>query len=368
MRKDSSMSETDKASAAHLPWKELAFFTAGFVFDAFLVHRIDETRMLVQQGIYLAVDGALLARIIAWRQQAPQPGRWRKRLPRFADWLLHFTLGTLLNAYALFYVKSGSGVATLLFFLIIAALLLVNELPSMRRLGPVVLYALYSFCLTSYFAYLYPVLIGRIRWWIFVLAVVTSVVPLIAIAVAHHRWTRDRRQVVVHALVPSLGVQALLVVLYAFKLIPPVPLSLMEIGIYHGVERTDAGAYRVTYRTPPWYRFWQSDDRRFLAEQGDRVYCFVRVFAPNGFRDDMRVAWFVDQPPRGWTSTGDVAIAVTGGRENGFAGYSFKQNWRPGDWRVVVTSVDGREIGRRSFSVVPDSSSGSDRAMSVQIR
>jgi hypothetical protein len=27
------------------------------------------------------------------------------------------------------------------------------------------------------------------------------------------------------------------------------------------------------------------------------AYCFVRVFAPNGFRDDIRVAWFVDQPP-----------------------------------------------------------------------
>jgi hypothetical protein len=362
------MSETNKSSAAHLPWKELAFFAAGFVFDAFLVRRIDETRTLVQQGVYLAFDGALLARIIAWRQQAPQPGRWRERLPRIADWLLHFTLGTLLNAYALFYVKSASGIAMVLFFVLMASLLLVNELPSMRRLGPVVLYGLYSFCLTSYFAYLYPVLIGRIRWWMFVLAVVTSVVPLTAIAVAHHRWTRNRRQVVVHALVPSLGVQALLLLLYALKLIPPVPLSLMEIGIYHAVERTDAGTYRVSYRTPPWYRFWQSDDRRFLAQNGDRVYCFVRVFAPNGFHDDIRMAWAYDQPPRGWTSAGDVAIGVTGGRENGFAGYTYKQNWQAGDWRVVITSVDGREIGRRTFSIESDSSTGDGRTMSVQIR
>jgi hypothetical protein len=360
------MSETGKASAAYLPWKELAFFTAGFVFDAFLVRRIDETRTLVQQGIYLAIDGALLIRIIAWRQAAPQPGGWRERLPRIADWLLHFTLGTLLNAYALFYVKSASGAATILFFLIIAALLLVNELPSMRRLGPVVLYGLYSFCLTSYLAYLYPVLIGRIRWWMFVLAVATSAVPLIAIAAAHHRRTHDRRQVVVHALLPSLGVQALLLVLYTFKLIPPVPLSLMEIGIYHDVNRTDAGEYQVSYRTPPWYRFWRSDDRLFLAAPGDRVYCFVRVFAPNGFRDDIRVAWFYAQPTGGWASAGDVAIAVTGGRENGFRGVAYKQNWRPGDWRVVITAVDGREIGRRAFSIVDDSST--DRPMSVQFR
>ena len=79
-------------------WKDIAFFAAGFVFDAFLVGRIDETRMLLQQGIYLAIDGFLLAKIIAWRQQAPRQGNWRERLPRVADWLLHFPLGTLLNA------------------------------------------------------------------------------------------------------------------------------------------------------------------------------------------------------------------------------------------------------------------------------
>ncbi len=361
------MSETDKASAGHRPWKELAFFAAGFVFDALLVRRIDETRTLIQQGLYLAVDGVLLARIIAWRQRGPQQGMWRERLPRVADWLLHFTLGTLLNAYALFYLKSASGAAMILFFVIIALLLLVNELSSMRRLGPVVLYGLYSFCLTSYFAYLYPVIIGRIRWWMFVLAVLTSAVPLIGIAVVHHRWTGDRRQVVLHALIPSLGVQALLLFLYAVKLIPPVPLSLMDIGIYHQVERTDDGAYRVAFRTPPWYRFWQRDDREFPAARGDRVYCFFRVFAPNGFHDDVRVRW-LRKTPREWASAGDLTIAVTGGRDTGFGGYAYKQNWQPGDWRVVVDTTDGREIGRRDFSVVADTAIGPDRDMRVQLR
>src|SRR5215467_12183871 len=363
---NSSMSETDKSSAGHGPWKALAFFAAGFVFDAFLIRRIDETRTLIQQGVYLAINGVLLARIIAWRQQAPQQGNWREHLPRVADWLLHFTLGTLLNAYALFYVKSASGLAAILFFLIISALLLINELPVMRRLGPVVLYALYSFCLTSYFAYLYPVLFGRIRPWMFVLAVATSVVPLLVIALAHHRWTRDRWQVARQALVPSLGVQALLILLYVLRLIPPVPLSLMEIGIYHRVERTDAGLYRVTYRTPPWYRFWRHDDREFLAAKGDRVYCFFRVFAPNGFRDDVRVEWFYREPSRDWMSAGGTAMSVTGGRDNGFAGYAYKQNWRPGDWRVVVQSVDGREIGRRGFALVAELTEPTEYQMSVQ--
>src|SRR5665213_1349177 len=229
------MSDTHKASG----WRHLALFTAGFVFDALVIHRIDDASVLIQQGVYLTVCGLLLARLIAWQHRRPEFPRLLAGLPNWGAWLLHFMLGTLLNAYTLFYFKSGSGLTAILFFVVIALLLLINELPWMHALGPVVLYALYSFCLTSYFAYLYPVLLGRIRWWMFVLAIASSVVPLLLIARFHHQRTGDRQHVVRHALIPSLGVQVLLLTLYIFGLIPPVPLSLMEIGIYPTVARDE---------------------------------------------------------------------------------------------------------------------------------
>lgn len=349
------MSGSGKASA----WKHLAFFTAGFVFDAFMVRRIDETPILLQQGAYLFISGLLLASMVSRSES--------RVLKKWSEPVLHFMLGTLMNAYALFYVKSGSGMSALLFFVVISMLLLVNELPSVRRLGPVVLYGLYSFCLTSYFAYLYPVLIGRIRWWMFVLAVATSAVPLTLVGWFHHARTGDRRQVVRHALLPALGVQALLLVLYAARLIPPVPLSLMEIGIYHDVARQADGSYRVSYETA-WYRFWAHDETDFRARVGDRVYTFFRVFAPRRFHDEIHVAWLFRQPGRGWIAAGNVPIAVTGGRENGYAGVSYKQNAPPGDWRVVVSSIDGREIGRRTFTITADADPATARSMTTETR
>lgn len=349
-------------------WKHLAFFTAGFVFDAFMVRRIDEAPVLIQQGLYLVASGALLASIVAWRHRAPHLPKALQWLPRWATPALHFMLGTLLNAYALFYVKSGSGWTAVLFFVVIALLLLINELPGIRKIGPVVLYGLYSFCLTSYFAYLYPVLLGRIRWWMFPLAVATSAVPLVLLNRFHHRRTGDRRQVIRHALLPSLGVQIVLLALYVFRLLPPVPLSLMEIGIYHNVTHDPDGSYRVEYETPSWFRFWVRDDAEFRARSGDRVYTFFRVFAPRGFHDEIRVAWLYRQPGRGWVRAGDVPIAVTGGREDGFAGYAYKQNWRSGQWRVLVDTMDGREIGRRTFSLRDDEDPARDRTMTVKTR
>jgi hypothetical protein len=335
--------------------EHVAFFVGGFVFDALMVNRIDETPVLVQQGAYLAVVGLLLAGLNAWTHRGAEPPRALRWFWRWSQPLLHFMLGTLLNAYALFYFKSASGLSALLFLGIISALLVVNELPQFRRFGPVVLFGLYSFCLTSYFAYFYPVLFGRLRPWMFLLAVATSLLPLLLLTWAHRRLTDDRRRAVREALLPSLGVQAVLVLLYLGHLVPPVPLSLLQIGIYHGVARTPAApTYTLSHHPTPWWRFWARDEQDFLARAGDRVYCFVRIFAPRNFHDEMKVRWAHHEPDGAWAWSDAVPLRVTGGKEEGYAGYSYKQNWRPGDWRVTVETSDGREIGRRHFTVRDD--------------
>ena len=352
----------------HQHAEHLVFFGGGFVFDSVMIRRVDDALVLIQQGAYLAIVGVLLALVVTWNERTPAlPASW-KWLPNVSGPLVHFMLGTLLNAYALFYFKSASGWSAALFVVVITLLLLANELPQFRRLGPVVLYALYSFCLTSYFAYLYPVLIGRMRSWMFLLAVATSLVPLLLLSRLHYRLTDDRRRVLRQALVPSFGAQAALAGLFLLGLLPPVPLSLMEIGIYHDVTRDPSGSYLLSRQSPPWWKPWTRDDTDFRARAGDRVYCFFRVFAPARFEDQVRVRWSYRSPGGGWQPSDAVPIVVRGGRERGYAGFAYKQNWRPGDWRVAVETGDGREIGRQAFSVRQDPDPLADRTMTTDKR
>ena len=349
--------------------EHLLFFAAGFVFDAFMVTRIDDAKVLIQQGIYLALVGLLLAGLAGWDYRGVEPPRALRGIWSWSVPLLHFMLGTLLNAYALFYVKSASGFAAVIVGIVIASLLTVNELPRMRRFGPVVMYGLYSVCLTSYFAYLFPVLIGRLRPWMFVLAVASSTLPLLLLALLHHLWSTDRRSVLVHVLAPSLGAQAVLLALFAFHLIPPVPLSSRYIGVFHAVERSaDTGEFRVSHQSSRWWQFFVNDDGDFRARPGDRIYCFVRVFAPRNFHDQVNVRWAYRDPARGWVSNDAIPIAVVGGREKGFGGYAYKQNWRTGRWRVTVETADGREIGRRTFTVRDDPEPTAPRDLVATVR
>jgi hypothetical protein len=165
-------------------------------------------------------------------------------------------------------------------------------------------------------------------------------------------------------------VQALLLGLFTFHVIPPVPLSLLHIGIYHNVTRVAAtGMYEVSHEPAPWWRPWVRDDaRNFRAHTGDRVYCFIRLFAPHAFRDEVRVRWARRTVAGGWAASDALPIAVVGGRELGFGGYTYKQNWTRGEWRVTVETVDGREIGERTLKISDDLAPGETLPMIVTAR
>src|SRR5262249_28307321 len=160
-----------------------------------------------------------------------------------------------------------------------------------HRFGPVVLIGLYSFCLTSYFAYLIPVLLGHLRPWMFGVAVVLSLFPLIALVQGVRRWSGAVQPAVRHIAMPAVAIQGLLLGRFMVRLIPPVPLSVRKIGIYHQVERDPNRSEYLLSRQPGGWRFWAKDDRNFQARPGDRIYCFVRIFAPRNFHDRVLVRW-----------------------------------------------------------------------------
>jgi hypothetical protein len=353
--------------ARYEKWELALFFFAGFAYDILTLPRIDSGFLLTKQGVYLGVLGLLLLVELRW-SWGVEPPRWLARAWGFREGALHFFLGGLLSPYTLFYFKSASGLTAFLFLAGLFGLLVANELPRFRALGPVVRVGLYGFCLTSYFAYLLPVLLGYFSGRHFVAAAGLSCLVTLLITLLVRGWSGDRRRMVRHVSLPGLGVQLLLLGLYAVKAIPPVPLSMLSSGIYHGVEVVKGPKgrdYRLLHEPSGWWP-WQRGDQDFLARPGDKVYFFASVFAPGSFKPQypgdrgtrLVIRWSYDDPEKGWTrypAYGDLYLEQ-GGREQGFRTFAYVTNPRPGDWRVSMETEDGREIGRLSFTVTPDTS------------
>ncbi|OJH40832.1 DUF2914 domain-containing protein [Cystobacter ferrugineus] len=367
-RASPSWKERLQAFRARHAKAELALlFFASFAYDILTLPRIDNRFTLTKQGLFLAVLGWLLWLELRWHEGAAPP-RGLSRVWRFREDALHFLLGGLLSPYTLFYFKSASGLTSFLFLASVFGVLVANELPRFRARGPVVRVGLYAFCLTSYFAYLLPVVRGYYSGMLFLWAASLSAAVMGVLAVLAHGRKSEGRHPWWHILVPGWGVQAVLLGLYALKAIPPVPLSLLSSGIYHDVQVVKGPRgrdYRLLHEGDGW-KPWARGDQDFRARPGDRVYFFASVFAPTSFKPQypgdkgtrLRLRWEYDDPKKGWTEfhTYDGLYLGQGGRDRGFRTFAYLTAPRPGDWRVSLETEDGREVGRLSFTVTPDTS------------
>ena len=333
---------------------DIAFFAGGFLFDVATLSRVDAWVMIAQQVLYLVAAAAILLHIFF---DEGKPARQLDALPAVKRWYFeyrtaaaHFLLGALLSVYTLFFFKSSSLLVSFAFLLFFVLVLVVNESKRFKRLGLAFKFALLSICLLSFSAIIVPVFVGSIGMVVFLLSMLVGSVPVAVVQRririhAPERTLQVRRQI----LVPFGLVLAAFLTLYLFRLIPPVPLSIPFMGVYHGVERTAAG-YRLSHERAAW-RFWHNGDQRFKAQPGDRIYVFFRIFSPASFSDQVTMRWYWKPQGRGWMLQDGIPIAIVGGREQGFRGYGFKSNYQPGKWKVQVETTDGREIGRIYFDV-----------------
>jgi hypothetical protein len=316
-----------------------AFFALGFVFDIFTVGRIDSWFTIAQQALYLSVIAFALTQMLLEAGAPPREGWWG----RWRSNVVHFLLGALLNLYTIFFFKSSSLLVSFSFLGFLLALVIANETPRFKALGLPFKFALLALCLLSFAAAVVPVFVGSIGLGVFLLSMALGAAPLAALG-----WRlreRDGRRAV---LVPLGVVLIAFLTAYLFRIIPPVPLSIPFIGVYHGVERTPEG-FRLSHERS-WWRFWHNGDQRFAAQPGDRVYVFFRVFSPANFSDQVLLRWH-RRGPGGWALQDTIPIRIVGGREEGFRGYGFKGNFEPGEWKIQVETTDGREIGRIYFDL-----------------
>lgn len=335
-----------------------AFFFIGFVYDVLTLSRIDDTLTMVQQFVYLGV----LATLLLLEQKHPEGAEPPKALAKVWKWredAIHFFYGSLLSSYTLFFFKSASGLTAFLFLVTMFVLMVANELPIFRKLGPLVRVALFSLCVSMYMAYVLPVIIGKANFWIFLLAQVLAGGAVFGVIRLLLHWNiLDRVQVIKQIAAPGFGVLVVALFLYVVRVLPPVPLAVTFSGVYHDVKPANVGKGREyhLYHDPKWWKFWVKDDRDFLMRQGDVAYYFFSIFAPKDFDQyKVTVRWFYDDPAKGWRELSKFSPTLRStGAERGLRYYALTRNLKPGDWYVVLETEDGHEINRQSFSVEKD--------------
>lgn len=345
--------------------QNLIFFSAGFLFDAFTLDRIDAWLDLSIQGLYL-----LALTILLVLQQREAAGLWKPagRIARVWEFnleALHFLFGGLLSAYVIFYTRSGVNVRTFLFFGAAIALLVYNELPEARRWGMRLRMALYTFCIASFLIYFVPVLVGKMGDGIFGLSILAAAVWSGGLVTLLAFWEEEAVPAAVRLATPVAITLLALAGFYYLRWIPPVPLEMKFVGIYHKVQRKE-GVYELTFLKGPWYSFLKTQDRPYLARKGDKLYCFVRIFAPTRFTHEVTLHWRKLVKGR-WVTRDRVPLKIKGGRAEGYRGFAYKRKFEAGEWKILVETEDRRVLGKLTFKVRADDSKAKRRWKTVRM-
>ena len=343
------------------PYFPAAFFILGFAFDLLTTDRIDQSFSLWMQFGYLFVAGLF----IFW--EVTRPRLWIEG-PKFFQWIwkyhlgiIHFCFGSLLSVYTIFYFKSASFWTSIIFLFSMVSLLLLNEVPRFQAMGRTLRFTMFAICLSSYLTYLIPVFSGAIGTIPFSLSIIISSAITFFIIVRAERKTPADEDLISKGLIPAVLVNLVFCVLYLFKILPPVPLSLKDIGIYHKIEKSE-GQYNLFYEKADWWRFWEKGAQTFLAAPGDAVNCYVQIFSPTNFQEKMELQWHRWEKDD-WKQWDSIALPISGGRSEGYRGHAYKKNYDPGEWQVRVVTSDGRELGRIPFKIIPREESEEPRIL-----
>jgi len=319
----------------------------GFIPDYVTFKTIKPQTALTVLGCYFAMVGIAIA-----FTQYYDSGRITHKLKfvrLFTPLLVQFLFGALLGAVFVFYWFSASIAASWLFIILILGLIVSNELLKHHLSKPIIQASVYYFIMFAYLSIVIPYAFNGIGPRLFLLSGVCSLalmlgyiyVLVLARGQVRAQW-RSLAKIVV-------AIFVLMNALYFADIVPPIPLALRQIGVYHNIRPTN-GAYVLTQEKQT---IWQKILPGTVIHQTNRepVYVYSAIFAPNDLRTKIVHVWqkYVDEI--GWVDKDTLSFNITGGRKEGFRGYSVKRAVDEGKWRVWVETETGQKLGRVTFEV-----------------
>lgn len=331
----------------------ILFFIGGFIFDSLTLGRIDRTYDLTVLCSHMT-----FLTITLYLYNLVDDGRWEntilERFQMYFPLAIQFFFGGLSSAYVIFFSRSVSLTKTLSFFIILVALLIANEFLKKRISNKYFQFSVYFFVNFTFSIFIVPVLIKQMNTMVFIFSGLTSLVFTILFITFIYRSSPSTRAEI------SIAKQfrivfilyAIINVFYFTNLIPPVPLALQSGMVAHNVQKEN-NSYIVTYEQEEWYIFWRDHRIKFIHQPEERVFIFASIFAPTAIKKSIYHRWkWYNEVSKKWEISDKISYQITGGRDEGFRGYTYKDNVKPGLWKVDVITEEGLILGVIDFEII----------------
>ncbi len=346
----SSVKAQKTVAKAKRHWMTIAFLL-GFLVDNLTLNRVDQVFDNIILFFYVSL--AMTSMLLMYAAMADKLGEnFALKTRKYAPLLIQYSFGGLLSGMLIFYGRSGDWTQSWPFMVLILVAIYGNETISDRASRLLYNLAILFIGLFSYVVLVVPVLTGHMGAWIFVgsgvlALIIMSVFIRILTAIIPNYMEMQMKTVIFSMGIIFVGFNTL----YFTNIIPPIPLSLKDIGIYHSVVRFENGDYQLKYEEGHWWQFYKDSDYVFHPKPGDNVFCFAKVFAPARLKTDIYHVWEKKNKDGKWERQAKLSYYIAGGRADGYRGYTLIQNFSDGKWRCSVETARGQALGKETFII-----------------
>lgn len=332
----------------------------GFVFNALVLKRVDAFWDNFWVAIHLLLVAICILLINRQESEGEEAVMLSKDPATLHFWLvniLQFFFGGLLSTFIVFYFRSAVLAVTWPFFLVLLVAFIANESFKRQYTRLVFQIGFFFLCTLLFMIFLVPILLLETNSVVFLMSGGISLIVLLLFLGLLRFFAKKRFKKSKDMLIGVIvGIYIVVNGLYFLHLIPPLPLSLQDAGIYHSVVRTNDGNYEVTREEESFkdkvYKLF-SMYPTYHTTPSTRVYAYSSIFSPDAFNSDIMHEWQeYDAVKKTWITRAKMNLKVPGGRENGFRTYSINFGLETGKWRVNVKTAEGQHIGRMVFDVI----------------
>lgn len=324
----------------------------GFVFDALTLKRVDTLWENLWVLGHLLIVGIFITLIHLQENEVGGEKNPQKAHFWYVN-ILQFFFGGILSTYLVFYFRSADIFLTWPFIALLVFAFIANESLKRHYIRLSFQISLFFLSIYSFAIFIVPVILHKIGAFVFILSGLFSLVFITLFLLILFHFIKDKfaesKKLIISLI---LGIFILINFLYFTNLIPPIPLSLKDAGMYYSIQKNTEGNYDVTYEDYGWRGYFNLY-QNFKQVSGEPVYAFSAIFSPKNLNITIVHEWqHYDEIQKKWETDRIINLPVIGGRDGGFRTYSMRSNLSTGKWRVNVKTERGQTIGVLRFNII----------------
>lgn len=332
-------------------------FIGGFIFDLLVLPDIDDaaTRYV---GIGYLIAISLLIFFREWIVSRNTADKTEQRIYAVTSYAITSFCGAALSFVFIYALRSAALSVSWPLLAVFLLCMFANEIVSSYNYRFTLDVGMFFLAMLFYLMFNIPVLVKTQNNFIFLISIIISIIISFLFIYILRRLSDTAQDETPRAIALAFGIPMFAAMFYFLNILPAVPLTQNNSGVYHNLYKTEEGEYIGKKEVDN--RFFNSYRQEIfhLTPEDDSLYFFSSVKAPANLKAPLSHVWeYYDTNTSKWLVRNTVSFTIVGGRKEGYRSYSKIENPVEGTWRVTVKVDDARIVGQKKFKVIKSTKS-----------